>query len=71
METSSVPYDDQTPEQQAVTRAQWNTEIARTRASLNYEELFAARGEVYSEATPDGRLLRHPAAPPEEADKTR
>ena len=69
METRSVPYDYQTSKQQAETRAQWDAEIAEIRASLNYQEVFAARGEAYSEATPDGQLVVHPARPSAEVDQ--
>lgn len=59
METSSVPYDDQSPSEQAETRARWDAQIAETRASLNYEQQFRSEGRTYSEAAPDGTLIQH------------
>ncbi len=55
-----IPYDAQTPVQQAETRQKWDAQIAATRESLNFEAKFQCEGQAYSEATADGELVRHP-----------
>jgi hypothetical protein len=63
---SELPYDEQTSEQQVRTRARWARGIARSRAALNYEAEFVAKGWPYSEAGQDGELLlRFPLDPGE------
>lgn len=54
-----IPYDAQTPTQQAETRRKWDEQIAATRESLDYEAAFQRDGQAYSEATADGELVRH------------
>ncbi|WP_370187837.1 hypothetical protein [Aeromicrobium sp.] len=56
-DTSEVPYDEQSPQQQADTRRRWDADIAATRAALNYAERFAAEGRPYVEAAPDGSVV--------------
>lgn len=59
---AEVPYDEQSPQQQAETRRRWDTDIRATREALNYEERFAAEGRAYVEAAPDGSVV-HCGAP--------
>lgn len=55
-----IPYDAQTPMQQAETRREWDARIAATRESLDYEAAFQRDGQAYSEAAADGELVRYP-----------
>jgi hypothetical protein len=59
---SEIPYDAQTPEQQAETRRRWDLAIEASREALNYAERFAAEGRGYVEAAPDGSIIRHEGA---------
>ncbi|MGK2957373.1 MAG: TA system antitoxin ParD family protein [Acidimicrobiales bacterium] len=51
-------YDDMTPEEQAVVRAEWTERIADRRAGFNLVEQFAEEGRSYVELDADGRVVR-------------
>ncbi|KQP84309.1 hypothetical protein ASF35_05140 [Aeromicrobium sp. Leaf291] len=61
-DTADIPYDEQAPEQRAVTRHQWDVDIRATREALNYAERFASKGRAYVEAASDESVIRRSGA---------
>jgi hypothetical protein len=51
-------YDDLTPEEQAVVRAEWSERIAERRAGLDLAARFAEQGRSYVELDADGTVVR-------------
>lgn len=58
----SRSYDDLDAKAQATVRAEWDARTEARRAELNLAEQFAAEGRSWVEASPDGTVVRHPAA---------
>lgn len=58
----SRSYDDLDPKAQATVRAEWDARIEARRAALNLAEQFTAEGRSWVEPSPDGTIVRHPAA---------
>ena len=50
-------YDSLLEREQAIVRAAWDEQVAKTRVALNYTERFAAAGESWPEADDDGNLV--------------
>lgn len=67
VEVQSVPYDEQTSSEQAVTRRRWEAEIERLRSELNYEERFERDGSAFSTLDADGNVVLHSAQDRDEA----
>jgi hypothetical protein len=56
-------YDDLTPKEQAIIRAEWTERIAERRTALNLVERFADQGRAFVELGADGKpIRRQPAA---------
>lgn len=51
-------YDDLPAREQAVVRATWDERIAATVEQLDFAAEFTAQGRSWSEAAPDGALVR-------------
>ncbi len=53
-------YDDLPPGEQAIVRAVWSERIVEARDALDYESVFTAAGESWTEADQDGNVIRRP-----------
>lgn len=53
-------YDALSPGEQAIVRAVWAERIVATRGALDYEAVFTAAGQSWTEADEDGQVTRRP-----------
>lgn len=54
-------YDSLGEQEQAIVREEWADRVTALRSELNYEEVFTAARESYSEIDEHGNLVVHPA----------
>lgn len=57
----SRPYDELTPEEQAVVRVEWADRMEERRRSLDLAEEFAASGRTWVELDDDGNVVERTA----------